>query len=150
MKVLLEHLLIAATGLARDGSVTVLHLVEHTGGALTKAAVVKSLEQTVKHHLRLSLDGQRIAVSPKGNKILRRIIAVEVRVAAQCERFHRRFSADLVGDHLIKGLPLLQAALARAAGHEGDRHILMATIGALVGVDIAEDDDVPLILLQRL
>ena len=44
LQVLLEHLLIAPAGLARDGSVTVLHLVEHTGGALTKAAVVKSLE----------------------------------------------------------------------------------------------------------
>ena len=55
----------------------------------------------------------------------------------------------MVGNYLVKGVSLDEARFAKLPGHERDCHVRVAAIGALVSVDIAENNDILFILLQR-
>ena len=55
----------------------------------------------------------------------------------------------MVGNYLVKGVSLDEARFAKLPGHERDCHVRVAAIGTLVSVDIAKNNDVLFIFLQR-
>ena len=48
----------------------------------------------------------------------------------------------MVGNYLVKGVPLDEARFAKLPGHERDCHVRVTAIGTLVSVDIAKNNDV--------